>query len=100
LVPQAEGLAVGWLRETTGFEGHGSPLGVYVARRGPDGPFSAGELVDDRSSTAGQVPPTTADGLQPPGLGLLPSGGLGAVYADVDANAQSGENRVSTRPPG
>ena len=34
------------------------------------------------------------------GLGLLPSGGLTAVYADVGANAQGGENRVSTRPPG
>jgi hypothetical protein len=96
LIPQDEGLAVGWLRETLGPEGHGSPLGVFVARRGPDGPFTAGELVDDRSTPGG----TSYDGLQPPGLGLLPSGGLIAVYADVGANAQGGQNRVSTRPPG
>lgn len=100
LIPQDEGLAVGWLRETPGSEGHGSPLGVYVARCGPDGTFGAGELVDDRSSATGQPLATSADGLQPPGLGLLPSGGLIAVYADVGANAQGGENRVSTRPPG
>lgn len=100
LIVQDEGLAVGWLRETPGTEGHGSPLGVYVARRGADGSFGAGELVDERSAATDQPLATTADGLQPPGLGLLPSGGLTAVYADVGANNQPGENRVSTRPPG
>lgn len=100
MIAQDEGVAVAWLRETPGIEGHGSPLGVHVARRGPDGPFGAGELVDDRSAAAGQPRFNPFDGLQPPGLGLLPSGGLTAVYADVGANAQGGETRVSTRPAG
>ena len=37
LIRQGEGLAVGYLSETPGGEGHGNPLGVYVARRGVDG---------------------------------------------------------------
>jgi hypothetical protein len=91
LIRQDEGLAVGYLRETPGAEGHGDPLGVYVALRGPDGAFAASELVDDR--TIGR----SADGLQPPGLGLLPSGGLLAVYGDLVFNAPGGEARASTR---
>ena len=86
IVPSGEGVAVGWLRETFGPEGHGNPLGVYVAL----GPSAPGELVDDRSSG------TSADGLQPPGLGVLPSGRLLTVFGDV---GDAGEARVSERGP-
>jgi hypothetical protein len=91
LIRQDEGLAVGWLRETPGVESHGEPLGVYVARRGVSGPFGPAELVDDQSSGR------DADGLQPPGLGELPSGGLLAVYADIGDNEASAQVRASTR---
>ena len=86
IVPSGESVAVGWLRETFGPEGHGNPLGVYVAL----GPSAPGELVDDRSSG------TSADGLQPPGLGVLPSGRLLTVFGDV---GDAGEARVSERGP-
>ena len=92
LVRADEGVAVGWLRETFGAEGHGNPLGVYVALRGPDGAFGAGELVDDRSLG------TSADGLQPPGLGQLPSGRLLTVFGDLGTTG-GGEARVSERGP-
>jgi hypothetical protein len=75
-------------------------VAVVVARRGPDGPFGPGEVVEDRSLAAGRPLATQADGLQPPGLGVLPSGGLTAVLADVAANAEGGEVRVSARPAG
>ena len=94
LIRQGEGLAVGYLSETPGAEGHGSPLGVYVARRGVDGAFGPGELVDDQGYTGG----TSYDGLNPPGLGILPSGGLVAVYANVLPNANGGQAKVSTSP--
>ena len=93
LVREGEGVAVGWLRETGGGEGHGSPLGVFVARRGPEGAFGPAELIDDASSTGG----TEFDGLQPPGLGVMANGRLLAVYADIAANASGGSARVSAR---
>lgn len=91
LIREGEGLAVGWLRETPGAESHGDPLGVFVARRGPDGLFGPPELVDDASAG------TMADGLQPPGLGPSATGGLLAVYADLNTNAAGGSARVSAR---
>jgi hypothetical protein len=91
LIRKDEGVAVGWLKEAPGPEGHGDPLGVFVARRGPDGAFGAGELVDTQSLGSG------ADGLQPPALGQTPSGGLVAVYANA-ATGGEGEARVSTAP--
>jgi hypothetical protein len=92
ILPQGEGVAVGYLKETGGGEGHGSPLGVFVARGGPDGGF-APELVDDQGFTGG----TIVDGLNPPGLGELDNGGLTAVYANVGVQTE-GEARVSTGP--
>jgi hypothetical protein len=94
ILPQGEGVAIGYLKETPGAEGHGDPLGVYVARRGVSGPFGAGELVDDAGYTGG----TSYDGLNPPGLGPLASGGLVAVYANVSPNASGGQAKVSTAP--
>jgi hypothetical protein len=90
LIRVGEGVAVGWLRETPGGEGHGNPLGVFVSRRGPDGLFGAPELVDDVSAG------TSFDGLQPPGLGPSVTGGLLAVYADV-SSGPGGTARVSAR---
>jgi hypothetical protein len=93
IIRDGEGVAIGYLRETPGAEGHGDPLGVFVARRGVDGPFAAGELVDDAGFTGG----TSYDGLNPPGLGQLDNGGLTAVYANSGVQSE-GEARVSTRP--
>jgi hypothetical protein len=93
IIRDGEGVAVGYLRETPGGEGHGSPLGVFVARRGVDGLFAPGELVDDAGFTGG----TIYDGLNPPGLGELNNGGLTAIYANVGVQSE-GEARVSTRP--
>ncbi len=91
LIRQDEGLAIGYLKETSGAEGHGDPLGVYVSRRGVDGAFAPGELVDDHSLATG------ADGLQPPGLGELPNGGLLAIYANTGLNATTPQLLASTR---
>lgn len=93
IVRIGEGVAIGYLREAPGGEGHGSPLGVYVSRRGVEGPFAPGELVDDSGFTGG----TIYDGLNPPGLGELSNGGLTAVYANVGVQSE-GEARVSTGP--
>ena len=93
IISDGEGVAVGYLRETPGGEGHGDPLGVYVARRGPDGPFGAPELIDDQGFTGG----TSYDGLNPPGLGELANGGLVAVYPNAGVQSE-GEARVSTGP--
>jgi hypothetical protein len=82
---------VGWLRETPGPEGHGDPLGVFASLTGPEGVFGAPELIDDVSVGTG------ADGLQPPGLGMMNNGRPMAVYADLDTNAAGGSARVSAR---
>ncbi|RKQ86949.1 hypothetical protein C8N24_4966 [Solirubrobacter pauli] len=92
LVREGGGAAVGWLRETPGGEGHGQPLGVFVARMPEGEAFGAAELVDDVSSSG-----TAFDGLQPPGLGPSVTGGLLAVYADHGLNGVGGSARVSTR---
>lgn len=99
LVAVDEGVAVGWVAEGPGIEGHGDSGAVRVARRGPDGSFGAPEDVDDRTIASGPLR-TSVDGLQPPGLGARIDGGLTAVYADVGANAQGGEMRLSSRPAG
>jgi hypothetical protein len=91
LVRVGEGVAVSWLRETPGPEGHGDPLGVFAALTGPEGVFGAPELIDDVS--AGR----SYDGLQPPGLGVMANGNPMAVYADHNDNAPGGSARVSAR---
>lgn len=91
LIRVDEGVAVGWLRETPGPEGHGDPLGVFASSTGPDGAFGAPELIDDVSSGTG------ADGLQPPGLGMMNDGQPMAVYADLTLDAAGGSARVSAR---
>ncbi|MBE2316626.1 hypothetical protein DVA67_011610 [Solirubrobacter sp. CPCC 204708] len=91
LIRVGDGVAVSWLRETPGPEGHGSPLGVFASLTGPDGAFGPPELIDDASRGTGY------DGLQPPGLGMMNNGRALAVYADINANAAEGEARVSAR---
>ena len=91
LVREGAGVAVGWLRETPGGEGHGNPLGVFVARMQNGDLFGPAELVDDASAG------TMFDGLQPPGLGPSVTGGLLAVYADHGPNGVGGSARVSSR---
>ena len=91
LIRVDEGVAVGWLREAPGPEGHGDPLGVFASFTGPDGAFGPAELIDDMSSASGY------DGLQPPGLGMMNNGRPMAVYADFTLNAAGGSARVSSR---
>ncbi len=91
LIRVNEGVAVSWLRESPGGEGHGDPLGVFAALTGPDGVFGAAELIDDVSLGS------RYDGLQPPGLGMMNNGRPLAVYADLNTNAAGGSTRVSSR---
>jgi hypothetical protein len=85
------GVAVSWLRESPGGEGHGDPLGVFAALTGPEGVFGAAELIDDASLGS------RYDGLQPPGLGMMDNGRPLAVYSDLNTNAAGGSTRVSAR---
>ena len=66
IVRADEGVAVGYLHEAPGGEGHGDPLGVFVAADRTA--FGTPELVDDQ-------PGSYPEGLKPPGLGRSTTAG-------------------------